>query len=137
MQMATHLRGIILSPVTGLTVPRSSTLWHGWHDFRKKKLLNTKCCVMISSTTFVWNHISFSEEFSEVVSYKYTCLHVKYPLFLSDFNQTLIFPTDFRNTQIANFMKIRSVGTVFPIVETEMTKLIFLFRFSTKTADVM
>jgi hypothetical protein len=27
----------------------------------------------------------------------YIALHVKYPLFLSDFNETLIFSTDFRN----------------------------------------
>jgi len=26
----------------------------------------------------------------------YTCLHVKYPLFLSDFNKTLILSTGFR-----------------------------------------
>ena len=32
-------------------------------------------------------------------------------LFLSDFNETLIFLTDFsKNTQISNFMKIRLVG---------------------------
>jgi len=34
----------------------------------------------------------------------YTGLHVKYPLFLSDFNGTLIF---FLNSQIRHFMKIR------------------------------
>jgi hypothetical protein len=39
-------------------------------------------------------------------------LHVKYPLFLSDFNRTWIFLTNFRkkNTQTSNFMKIRSLG---------------------------
>jgi len=36
----------------------------------------------------------------------YIGLHVKYPLFLSDFNKTS-FLTD---TQISNFMKIRLVG---------------------------
>jgi hypothetical protein len=36
-------------------------------------------------------------------------LHVKYPLFLSDFNDTLIFTTFQKNTQISNFMKIRPV----------------------------
>jgi len=29
---------------------------------------------------------------------KYVVLHVKYPLFLSDFNETWIFSPDFRNT---------------------------------------
>ena len=37
-------------------------------------------------------------------------LHVKYPLFLSDSNETLIFPNRFsKNNQISNFIKIRSV----------------------------
>ena len=41
----------------------------------------------------------------------YIGVHVKYPLFLSDFNATWIFSTDFsKNTQISNFMKILPVG---------------------------
>ena len=34
------------------------------------------------------------------------CLNVKYPLFLSNINENLIF----ENTEISNFMKIRLVG---------------------------
>jgi len=38
-------------------------------------------------------------------------LHVRYPLFLSDFNETQTFSTDFsKNIQIQNFMKILLVG---------------------------
>ena len=43
----------------------------------------------------------------------YVGLHVKYRLFMSDFNESLIFSTDFRkkkNAQIPNFMKIRPLG---------------------------
>jgi hypothetical protein len=41
----------------------------------------------------------------------YICLHVKYPLFLSEFNDTWIFSTDFsKNPYILNFMKIRPMG---------------------------
>jgi len=40
-------------------------------------------------------------------------LHVKYPLFLSDFNETLILSTALKNTQISIFMKIRPVEAEF------------------------
>ena len=41
----------------------------------------------------------------------YIDIHVKYPLFLFDFNETWIISTDFeKNVQISNLMKIRPVG---------------------------
>jgi hypothetical protein len=40
----------------------------------------------------------------------YTGLNAKYPLFLSDFNETEFSLQIFKNTQISNFMKIRPVG---------------------------
>jgi len=37
--------------------------------------------------------------------------HVKYPLFLSDFNDTLIFSTGFQKyLQFSNFMEVRPAG---------------------------
>jgi hypothetical protein len=40
----------------------------------------------------------------------YIGLHVKYPLFLSDFNETWIFSTLSKNIQILNVMKMNPVG---------------------------
>jgi hypothetical protein len=38
-------------------------------------------------------------------------LHVNYPLFVSHFNESLIFSTDFRKIlKISNFFKIRPMG---------------------------
>jgi hypothetical protein len=57
-------------------------------------------------------------------------LHVKYPLFLSDMNGTYIFYKFSKNTQVSNFMKIRSVVVELFRADrrTDMTKLKFVFR---------
>jgi hypothetical protein len=60
---------------------------------------------------FFLKHFSFWEELSEMWSKTYIGLHIKYLLFLSDFNETWIFSKDFlKNTPISSFMKIRPVG---------------------------
>jgi len=44
----------------------------------------------------------------------YTGIHVKYPVFLSDFNESCIFSTDFwKILEISNFTTIRPVGAQF------------------------
>jgi len=58
-------------------------------------------------------------------------LHVKGSLFLPDFNENLVFSTNFRkNTQISSFKKIRPVGAGLFHTErwTDMTKLIVASR---------
>jgi hypothetical protein len=77
----------------------------------EKKVIEHKMCVLIFSTTFVWN-ISYSK--NNGARYDQNCVlvfHVKYPLFLSDFNESWIFRADFlKNIQISNFVKILPVG---------------------------
>jgi hypothetical protein len=56
-------------------------------------------------------------------------LHVKYPLFLSDFNKILIFSTRFRTVSNIKFRQNLSSGSrVVPCKETDMTKLTVAFR---------
>ena len=65
--------------------------------------------------TICLKHFSFVEKLNEMWSKMCTGLHVKCPLFLSDFNETVmkIFWTDFRKILISNFIKILPVGAEF------------------------
>jgi hypothetical protein len=67
----------------------------------------------------------------------YMCLHVKYPLFLSDFNETWNFSTNFRKILKYQFFlnsssgsRVVSCGRSEPPTDrqTEMTKLKITFR---------
>jgi hypothetical protein len=69
----------------------------------------------------------------------YTALYVKYPFFVSDFNETSILSTYFRKKyKISNFMKIRPMGAQFRWADgqtdgrkdgqTEKTRLSVAFR---------
>jgi hypothetical protein len=83
-QHAKRMHRIILSPAACLSLPYFSTLSHKQHDFEGEKLLNTKC-VSLFSTTFVCN-VSHSRN-NSAIYHKSTC-HLKYPSFLSYFNET-------------------------------------------------
>jgi hypothetical protein len=68
--------------------------------FRDKKATEPKICVLIFSTTFVLN-ISYSKKkWARYDQKTWIGLHIKYPLFLSYFNDTWIFSTDFRKISI-------------------------------------
>jgi hypothetical protein len=98
-----------------------------------KKLLIIKCAFWFSPQFFFWD-ICHSNE--NLAKYMYIDLRAKYPLFLSYFNKTCIFCTDFgKNTQIRNLMKIRPVGAEIFYADgrTDMRKLIVAFRSLAKS----
>jgi len=68
-------------------------------------------CVLIFCTSFVFNFLILRRiQWDTIKMYK--DLHIKYLLFLSDFNETWIFLNDLHKIiyQLSNFMKIRPLG---------------------------
>ena len=106
-------------------------LYNIFPHFRKKKVTEHKMGVLTFCTTFVWNNTYFKKKWAR---YDKTCIgrNVKYPLFVSYFDETSIFLDRFsKNSQISNFMKIRPVGAELCYADwrTErQTKLILAFR---------
>jgi hypothetical protein len=78
------------SSMACLAVQYFSTLSHKWHDL-KKKVTECKMCVLISSTTFFLKICHSGKNWVRYNKKIYIVLHVKYPLFLWDFNETWIF----------------------------------------------
>jgi len=65
--------------------------------FGKKKLIEHKMCVLIfSKTFFFWNIFHSKKNWTRYDKQMYIGLHVKYSLFLTDFNETCNFSVDFR-----------------------------------------
>jgi hypothetical protein len=64
------------------------------HNFRKK-FLNVNYVLLIFSTIFIWNISHFKNNSTRYHKCKNFCTE-KYTLFFSDFNEILIFSTDFR-----------------------------------------
>jgi len=88
----------ILSPAACPTLQYFSTLAHKWQDFRKKKksYWTQKTRVLIFSTTFIWNISHSKKNWARCDKKVYNGLQIKYQLFLSYFNKTRIFSTNFR-----------------------------------------
>ena len=63
--------------------------------FGGKKVIVHKKCIVIFSNSFCLKHFASKEELSEIWSKVYIDLHVKWPLYLSDFSGHCIFSTDF------------------------------------------
>ena len=74
----------------------------------EEKLLNTKCAFWFSPQLLSETFLILRIQKDMIINvHKY---HAKYPLFLSDFNETWIFWTDFRNdTQISDVILIGTV----------------------------
>ena len=142
IQHAMRIRHIV---ICGL--PQSTIFFHIFsqrNDFRKKKRSLSIKCVLIFPTTFAWN-ISHSKtkwgrcdkkSISLVWSKKvyrwcdqkmYIALHVKYPLFLSDFNETWNFSIDFRGMPKYQISWISVWWEPSCFKRTDMTKLIVPF----------
>jgi hypothetical protein len=77
----------MLSSVTCLALQYFSTLFHKRNDFRKKKVTEQTMCVLIFSTNLS-EIFSFYEKIRELCLKMCIGLHVRYPFFLSDFNET-------------------------------------------------
>jgi len=115
----------LLSTVVCPALHCFSTLSHKRYDFRQT-LLDIKCVfwchLQLSSDTFLIIRRTERDMIKICGS-----LHVKCPLFLSDFHETRIFSTVFsKNIQMSSFMKIRPMGPSCSMQsdgQTDMTKL--------------
>ena len=106
IHVATRMRHVVTSFVAPLVPPYFSTLSHKWHNFRGKKITEHKMWVLIFST--VLKNISHSKEIQRGIAINVKCLHVKYLLFLSDFNKTWNFLYKFsKKAHVSSFIKIR------------------------------
>jgi len=79
-----NLKFIILSSVACLVLPYFSTLSHTWHDFWKKMIVCKTYVVILSITLCEKN----SHSKNNLTRYYHESFHVKYLLFLTDFNES-------------------------------------------------
>ena len=121
---------IVIYGPSGCTI--FSPLSYKLHDFRKEKLLNIKCVFWFSLHPCL-KYLPFEENLKEIWWKTYIGLHVKYPLFLSDFTGNWIFSTDFRKIleyqiSLRFFNGSRVAPCRWADGRTDMTMLVSAFR---------
>ena len=88
-----------------------------------------RVCLQLSSGI-----LFIQEDLSETSSEMYIGFHVKYPLFLSDFNEPEFSQQNFETYSNKNFHENSSSGSpIVPRGQTDMMKLIVVFRSFAKS----
>jgi hypothetical protein len=120
----------LLSPVASPAPQYFSTLSHKRHDFRKT-FLNTKCVFRLPLQLLSKTFLILRTTERDMIK-NYVGLHVKHPLFFSNFNANWIFSTDFRKTRIyqisLNSVQWEPSCSTWSDGRTDWTKLWVAFR---------
>jgi hypothetical protein len=99
IQHATLMPHIVTSFVASLAPSHFSTLSHKRYDLQKK-VTEYEMCVLIFFLQILCKIFLILIRIQRDIVINVRTSHVKYPLFLSDFNETLIFSADFRKKKI-------------------------------------
>jgi hypothetical protein len=88
IHLTKHMCHSIPSSVACLALLYFYTFSHNWHDFQKKKLLDIKCLFVFSVQLLFGTFLIRRRTRQDIILNVSVSVHVKYLLFLSDFNQT-------------------------------------------------
>ena len=138
IQHAKLMNCVTCISMTCPAVQRFSTLSHKRNDFREKKVTKTKYVFWFSLQRFSETFLILRRNARDMIK-MFIGLRVKYPLFLSAFNETWIFSTDFRKI-LKYQIRWKSVPwkpscSTQTDGRTDMTKLVVDFRNFVKATN--